>query len=115
VAKKLVLVAKPDPRRVPRRLRAIGTLVLIAGVIAAAWLYWIDTHRAGQTIEELLPGSTALNARQMRLLYGNAVEFVYEIYQEWKSPAGQALTVAVISCATAAVCFRAAWAREHHS
>jgi hypothetical protein len=115
VAKKLVLVEKPDPRRVPRRLRAIGTLVLIAGVIAAAWLYWIDAHRGGQTIEELLPGSTALNARQMRLMYGDSVKFLYDLYQDWKSPAGQALSVAAISTLAAAACFRLAWAREHHS
>jgi len=115
VAKKLVLVAKPDPRRVPRRLRTAGIVVLVGGVAAAAWMYWIDTHRAGPTIEELLPGSTAAKTRQMRLMYGNAVQFLYDLYQEWKSPAGQALTVAALSCATAAFCFRAAWAREHHS
>jgi len=115
VARKLVLVPRPDPRRVSRRLRALGTLVLVAGVVAAAWMYWIGTHRAGPTIEELFPGSTAANERQMRLLYGHAVGFLYDLYQDWRSPAGEALTVIALSTAASAACFRLAWAREHHS
>ena len=112
VPKRLALVA-PHPRRVARRLRTVGVLAIAAGVVAAGGMYWFETYRAGPTIEDLLPGTRAANARQIGLLYGHGVESLWEVYQELKEPAGQAMTVIAISGLVAAGCFRAAWLREH--
>ena len=106
-------MARRDPRRAARRLRGIGAAVLLAGAIGAGAAYWIGTHRSDPSLEELLPGSTAARARQMGLLYGPAVESMWELYQDMKEPAGQAVTIAALSAIAAAGCFRAAWLREH--
>jgi len=111
--RRLALVKRPDRHRITRRLRAIGVLLFTAGVVVAGRLYWLGRHRTGPTIEELIPGVTAANARQMRLLYGNAVQLLYERYLEWSGPAGQAVLVVAVSALAAVCCFRLAWLREH--
>lgn len=113
VPKRLALVKRYDPRRAARRLRAIGLQVLVAGVAAAGVIYWLETSRAEPTIEDLLPGTTAANSRQVGLLYGHGVQSLWEVYQELKRPAGQAAMVAALSAVIAAGCFRVAWLREH--
>jgi hypothetical protein len=87
--------------------------VLVAGVAASGLVYWLETRSAEPTIEELLPGTAAANARQVGLLYGHGVQSLWEVYQEMKQPAGQAVMVAAISGLATAGCFRAAWLREH--
>lgn len=112
VPKRLVLVRRPDPRRVPRRLRMMGVVLLVAGVGAAGLVYWIETYRAEPSIEELLPGTTAANSRQVGLLYGHGVQSLWEVYQDLKQPGGQALMVAAVAGLAAAGCFRVAWLRD---
>jgi hypothetical protein len=112
VRRRLALVARRDPRAAARRLRTIGVLVLVAGAVAAGLIYWLRTYHAEPTIEDLIPGTTAANSRQVGLLYGHAVQSLWEIYQELKQPAAQAVIVAALSGLIAAGCFRAAWLRE---
>ena len=107
------MVPRLDPRRYARRLRRIGTLVLLLGMLCAAGLYWLETSHAAPGIEELLPGSRAAAARQTGLLYGPGVQSLWEIYQELKQPAGQAFLIATTALVVAALCFRAAWLRDH--
>jgi len=90
----------------------MGAACLAAGTAAAGLLYWFETSHAGPSLEDLLPGTTAANTRQVGLLYGPAVASLWEIYQELKQPGGQACLVAAFAAVTAAGCFRAAWLRE---
>src|SRR5262245_3556007 len=109
----IAIVPRYDPRRTARRLRAIGVGVFAAGILAAGLTYWLETRYAQPSIEDLLPGSRAAAARQNGLLYGRGIESLLEVYHDLKEPGGQALLIALGSVAGAAICFRAAWVREH--
>ncbi len=96
------------------RLRAAGLLVLLAGVVAAAAVYVVESHSA----EAALNDATALGYRRS-LEHGMGVMMgtfgiLLTRWQEWlASPAGNAALVAAAAIVVAGGCFRVAWVRDH--
>lgn len=91
-----------------RRLRAIGTIVLVAGLVGAALFYWNATRSANPTLDELLPGYSERRARQNAIVMGNLVVTLLELLETMKQPYAQALLIAGTSVLIALCCFRIA-------
>jgi hypothetical protein len=95
------------------RLRAIGWVVLAAGVGAAGVYYWAATAAADATLDD----STALGYRrsfdhQMGVMMGHFGQLL-TTWQEWlSSPIGRAAMIAVGAAIVAGCFFRVAWLRK---
>jgi hypothetical protein len=96
-----------------RRLAIIGLLVLVIGLLSAAGVYWVGTRRADPTLDELLPGYSRANSRQMGIFYGHLGVMMWEWREDLARPDTQAILIAVVSGLVACGCFRLAWLRNH--
>jgi hypothetical protein len=105
----------PTPAPPGQNARRVGSVLLLSGLIAAALVYWIGTHRRDRDVEELIPNYSAANSRQMGLLYGHSGELMWEGIEALKAPEAQALVILVLSGLAAAVCFRIAWLDGQHA
>ena len=92
------------------RLRAIGWLLVVIGVIAAAVTYGVELHYADEMLNDAnaLGFTRSLNhgVGQMMGTFGNMLT---EWQEAWTSPLGMAITVAVVAGLFAAYFFRVAW------
>ncbi len=91
-----------------RRLRIIGTVVLIAGLAVACLFYWRATRASAPTIDELLPGYSQKQARQNAILMGNFTVMLLGWADSLKDPATQAMLIAGAAVVTALICFKVA-------
>jgi hypothetical protein len=96
------------PQAPARRLRIIGTLVLIFGLAGACIFYWRLGRSPARTMDELLPGYSQARARQNEILMGTMVVTLLGWVDTLKDPAAQALIIAGGSVLVALVCFRIA-------
>ncbi|HKW01567.1 MAG TPA: hypothetical protein VJN96_17200 [Vicinamibacterales bacterium] len=101
---------RPDAAPVPgRRMRRLGVLIAATGVLAAALLYFLETHNAGPSLEELIPGTSRANSRLMGIYYGHAGKMMWEWREALARPEVQAILIVLVAAIAAAVCFRVAW------
>lgn len=108
--------ARPEPPG--HRLRRAGTLILLVGVLSAGLLYWLETRNPEPSLDDLMPGYTRSESRQMGIMYGQAGVLMFDLRQQLDRPEVQAGLIVVVSGLIAAGCFRVAWldderAREH--
>ena len=96
--------SKPARKR-PERLRMIGVIVLLLGLVAAGAVYWLGTHSSEPSEDELLPGNARAESRQMEILYGKLGLLTVELSNDLKQPGTQACIIATISILAAAGCF----------
>jgi hypothetical protein len=90
-------------------MRVIGTIVLAAGIAGAGLLYWLETHNAEPTLEDLMPGTSRANSRMMGVFYGHAGEMMWELREALARPDVQAGLVLAAAAIVSAICFRIAW------
>ncbi len=93
------------PRPQAKRLRVIGVVVLVLGLLGAGAVYWIRTHSGEPTEDELLAGNARAESHQMGLLYGKMGLLTQELSDDLKQPGTQALLIAAVSILIAAGCF----------
>lgn len=97
--------ASASSRKGPKRLRIIGVVVLFLGLACAGAVYWIGTHSAEPSEDELLPGNAKAESHQMELLYGKMGLLTMELSDDLKQPGTQALLIAAVSILAAGGCF----------
>jgi len=90
-------------------MRVIGTVVLAAGIAGAGLLYWLETHNAEPSLEELMPGYSKANSRVMGEYYGHAGEMMWELREGLARPDVQAGIVFGVAAIISVFCFRIAW------
>lgn len=90
-------------------MRRLGVLIALAGVLSAGFLYFLETHHAGPSLEELIPGTSRANSRLMGIYYGHAGKMMWEWREAIARPEVQALLILIVAAIAAAVCFRVAW------
>jgi flagellar basal body-associated protein FliL len=88
-----------------KRLRVIGLVVLVLGLLGAGAVYWIRTHTGEPTEDELLAGNARAEAHQMGVLYGKMGLITQELSDDLKQPGTQSCFIAGISILIAAGCF----------
>ncbi|MDE3154310.1 MAG: hypothetical protein KGN76_04370 [Acidobacteriota bacterium] len=92
-------------RRLRDRFRAAAFIVLIVGVVGAGLLYWLETRSAQPSMEELMPGYTKMNDRQMGILFGQTGVFLSDGLDKLKQPGVQAIILVVAALLIAWGCF----------
>jgi len=100
------------PRAAPvpgRRLRLAGVSVLVLGLGAAGLVYEWETRAAAPGMEDLMPGYSEANSRQMGIYYGHAGEIMWGWREDLARPEVQAGIIIAIAGVVALGCFRAAW------
>ena len=104
--------SRRGPRAAPvpgRRLRLVGVSVLVLGLAAAGLVYAWETRDAAPSMEDLMPGYSEANSRQMGLYYGHAGEIMWGWQEDLARPGVQAAIIIAIASFVAIGCFRAAW------
>jgi hypothetical protein len=94
-------------RRVTR-LRRVGACVLTACVGLAMIVYRVGVANRGPTVEELLPGTTAIVERQRAILFGRSGVTMFRWFEALQEPAGQAGLLIVLGVIGAAACYQVA-------
>lgn len=88
------LIPPTDPRRLARQIRVTGQVVLLASLLTAGWLAWTEWRRTEPTIEEVLPGSEAAEARQMGEMNGLFARDLWNVWMEVRRPYPSAVLIA---------------------
>jgi hypothetical protein len=83
----------------------IGVMVLLLGLATAGAVYWIRTHSAEASEDDLLAGNVRAESHQMQLLYGKMGLLTMELSDDLKQPKTQAVLIATVSISAAAACF----------
>jgi len=91
-------------------MRAIGWLVLVLGLIAAAATYGVATYSADAVLDEAkVPGYARSMRHGMGEMMGTFGVMLTDWSDAWASPLGKAITVAVCAVLLAGYYFRVAW------
>ncbi|HEY3931886.1 MAG TPA: hypothetical protein VGM58_05895 [Verrucomicrobiae bacterium] len=91
-------------RRV-RRLRIIGSVILILGIASAGIVYWIGTRSQNLSDDLSMVGYDKPEERQMEILYGKQGDLIEDWSNDLKQPGTQAVIITVISTLVAVGCF----------
>jgi hypothetical protein len=93
------------PSRRSRRLRLIGTLVLLLGFGGSGLVYWLGT-RSPDVMDDLsMVGFDRAQRRQMGHMYGKMGLAVEQFIDDFKQPLTQSKLIAGVSIVIAVGCF----------
>jgi hypothetical protein len=100
----------PQPGPVPAsrrsaRLRLIGIIVLLAGVIGAGTVYWLGNRSPDINDDLSMVGYNRAQRRQMGQLYGKMGTFIEDWSEDLKQPDTQAILIVGFSAIAAYGCF----------
>jgi len=96
------------------RLRTVGIIILVLGIIGASIFYYVEARAARPTIEELLPDYAHSQAQQIGVLMGNFGVLLLGWSQVLNRPGPEALIIAAVSALVASGFFRAAHVRDYN-
>jgi hypothetical protein len=99
----------------PARLRAAGRAVLVFGILGAGVFYLIASHPTGRSMDDLLPGYTRSENRQIGALMGNFGVTMLDLEDQLHQPGTQAILIAIAAAVAAGLCYQAAAVREHNA
>jgi hypothetical protein len=89
-------------------LRRVGACVLTACIGVAMIVYRVGVAHRGPSVEELLPGTTAVVERQRAILFGRTGAALFGLFDTLGEPEGQAGVLVVIGILAAATCYQVA-------
>lgn len=92
-------------KRKAKRLKLIGWLILLLGVISAGIVYWLGTREADLNDQPSMQGFNRAQQRQMGQLYGKSGLLIDEWTDDLKQPGTQAVLIAGFSVVVFAGCF----------
>ncbi len=87
------------------RLRLIGLVILVVGLVAAGIVYWRGNRAEDARLAEYEQSQARAESRQMQMLYGTSGGLLQDFLDALKQPGNQALTVAGITVVISAACF----------
>ena len=97
-------VQRSGPARA-HKLQLAGAVLLVAGLLTSAQIYWTKIRHPTPTIEDLLPASAKEHRRQMGILYGTVGLLAVDLSNALARPATQAVLVLLIFGGSAGLCF----------
>ena len=92
-------------QRIGRRLRIIGSLILLLGCTGAGWVYWLGMRSAALMDDPAMQGFNRAKHWQMGVMYGGMGNLVDDLAEDLKQPRTQAILIVVASVVIAAGCF----------
>ena len=91
-----------------RRLRVVGALVFVCGLIGASVYYVVEARPEPLSIDSALPGYDKARNRQMGMLMGHTGVMMMEWQETLDRPGTQAVLIAAVASLFALGFFRAA-------
>jgi len=91
--------------RSARRLRKIGVVALLVGVLGAGLVYWLGKPPRDVMDDPSMGGFNKANQRQMEMMYGKMGTMTEDLFQHLKRPGTQAAIIAIGGVLVAAGCF----------
>jgi hypothetical protein len=88
-----------------RRLRLIGVVVLLLGIVTAGVVYWLGTRSLDPSDDLSMAGYDKPVERQMGILYGKQGELIEDFTNDLKQPGTQAVIIVVTAALVAGCCF----------
>jgi hypothetical protein len=99
----------PEPvsssKRRARRLKMIGVIFILAGIIGAGLVYWLGTRAADLSDDPSMADYDKPEERQMAILYGKQGELIEDWSNDLKQPGTQAVIIVAAAALAAGVCF----------
>ena len=92
-------------RRRASQLRLTGSIVLLAGITAAALVYWMGTRSPDLSDLLSMQGFHRAEQRQMGRLFGKSGLLINEWSEALAKPGTQAILIAVVSALVFLGCF----------
>jgi flagellar basal body-associated protein FliL len=92
-------------KRRARRLRIIGVMILLLGIVGAGVVYWLGTRSADVSDDLSMVGYNKSAERQMEILYGKQGELIEDWSNDLKQPGTQAIIIVVAAVLMAGGCF----------
>ena len=87
------------------RLRKIGLVILLLGLVSAGLLYWIRNRPEDPALAEYRQ-SEERNARyQMEKLYGTSGDVTHKLLDAMERPGNQALAIIALTALVSGLCF----------
>jgi len=87
------------------RLRASGIMVVVFGIAASGFVYWLGNRAADLSANPATAGYYKAQNRQMEVMYGRMGTMVEDLWEDLKRPGIQATIIAVSSVLVAWGCF----------
>lgn len=87
------------------RLKKIGILILLLGLVSAGLLYWIRARPENPALEQYLQDESRVESRQMQTLYGTSGNVMQEFVRALKRPGTQAIIIIVATALISGACF----------
>ena len=92
-------------RRLARRLKLAGVIVLLLGLGGAGTVYFLETRPADLSGDLSMVGYGRAETRQMEILYGKSGDLIEDWSNDLKQPGTQAFIIAAVSAVIACGCF----------
>ncbi len=115
----MTAINPPNPvkpaRQQARRLRLIGTGVLLLGGSIAGLVYWLGMRSAAPTDDLAMQGFNRVEQQQMNQLFGGVGGLIEDGANALKQPGTQAMLIVMAAGVLAAGCFYFAYRLESNS
>lgn len=98
-----------------RRLRIIGLIVVLLGIVSAGIVYWLGTRAPDLSDDPSMVGNGRAGRRQMGVLYGKSGQLIEDLSNDLKQPGTQAIIIALVSAGITSGCFYFARLLENHN
>ena len=99
----------PEPlsssKRRARKLRIVGVIILLLGIVGAGIIYWLGTRSPDLSGDLSMAGYNKPVERQMEILYGKQGELIEDWSNDLKQPGTQAIIIIVATVLIAGGCF----------
>lgn len=87
------------------RLRKIGLIVIVVGLVSAGLVYWIGNRPEDPALAEYRQSEERSATRQMESLYGTSGDVMHKLMDAMKRPGNQALGIIVLTMLVSGGCF----------
>ena len=92
-------------RREIARMRKLGLIVLLAGLVSAGLVYWIGNRPEDPALAEYRQSEERNASRQMESLYGTSGDVMHKLMDAMRRPGNQALAIIGFAVVVSGVCF----------
>lgn len=97
----------------PRRLRRIGLVWILAALVTAGVMYRLRTSDDDLSVDDVVPGTSAADARQMGILYGKTGARVMGWVEDLQRPDVDAAIIVLVGLIAGGLCFHVARLTPH--
>lgn len=87
------------------RLKKVGGVILLLGLVSAGLLYWIRTRPEDPALAQYRQDEARVVSRQMQMLYGTSGSVMQDFLTALKRPGTQAIIIIVVTALISGACF----------